>query len=91
MNQQPVQRNWSSYNLAQTSEKFLAMKILNEAVECLQTPYIYKGNGRPHIGLEDMLRSEGVQQLLFQENDGRDRNRLRPAIHPRDSPLQFHQ
>ncbi len=42
--------------MAQTSEKMLALKLICQAVDALQIPYIYKGNGRPSIGLDDMLK-----------------------------------
>lgn len=56
MNQQTVQRNWSLYNAAQTSEKLLFMRILNDAVNSMNIEYAYKGNGRPSIGMEDMIK-----------------------------------
>ncbi len=49
-------RNWSLYNIAQTSEKLLALRILNDAVNHLNIPYDYKGNGRPPIGIDDMIK-----------------------------------
>ncbi len=44
------------YNLAQTSEKLLFMRILNDAVNSMGIEYKYKGNGRPSIGIEDMVK-----------------------------------
>lgn len=44
------------YNLAQTSEKLLFMRILNDAVNSMDIEYTYKGNGRPSIGVEDMIK-----------------------------------
>ena len=55
-NQQAAHRNWSLYNTAQTSEKLLALRIISDAVNSLKIPYIYQGNGRPSIGLDDMLK-----------------------------------
>ncbi len=49
-------RNWSLYNMAQTREKLLALKLLNEAVDFLNIPYEYVGRGRPPIGLDDMVK-----------------------------------
>jgi|SRR3989344_7982761 len=54
--QQAAHRNWTAYNKAQTSEKLLVLRIINDAVNCLPIDYSYKGNGRPSIGLDDMLK-----------------------------------
>lgn len=51
-----TQRNWSSYNLAQTSEKLLFLRMLNDVVNYLNISYEYKGNGRPPIGVDDMIK-----------------------------------
>lgn len=56
MSQQIVTRNWALYNMAQTKEKLLFLRILNDAVDSMEIPYEYKGNGRPQIGLDDMLK-----------------------------------
>ncbi|MCK5023943.1 MAG: transposase, partial [Candidatus Aenigmarchaeota archaeon] len=56
MNQQAQHRDWSLYNQAQTQEKLLAMRLISHAVDFLQIPYEYKGNGRPHISVDDMLK-----------------------------------
>ncbi len=50
-------RNWPLYNLAQTSEKLLALKLLNDAVDALNIPYHYSGRGRPPIGLDDVIKA----------------------------------
>ncbi len=49
-------RNWSSYNLSHTSEKIVAMRILNDAVNSLGIPYDYDGIGRPPIPMDDMIK-----------------------------------
>lgn len=54
--QTTTDRNWSMYNMAQTSEKLLFMRILNDAVNSMDIKYAYKGNGRPSIGIEDMIK-----------------------------------
>lgn len=50
------QQNWPLYNLSQTKEKLMFLKILNEAVDALCIPYEYVGNGRPHYCLDDMIK-----------------------------------
>ena len=57
MEQAIVQRNWHQYNAAQTSEKLLAMKLICNAIDRLQIPYEYAGNGRPHISTDDMIKA----------------------------------
>ncbi len=57
MNQTTYQRDWALYNLAQTSEKLLAMRLISEAVDYLRIPYVYGGNGRPPIGYDDMIKA----------------------------------
>jgi len=47
MTQQTITRNWTAYNLSQTSEKLLALRIISDAVDFLGLNYAYKGNGRP--------------------------------------------
>ena len=42
-------RNWSKYNFAQTSEKLMFLKIINESVNAMGIKYEYVGNGRPRI------------------------------------------
>lgn len=49
-------QNWQLYNLSQTKEKMLFLKIINDAVNYLNIPYEYQGNGRPRIGLDDMIK-----------------------------------
>lgn len=49
-------RHWTQYNLAHTSEKIVAMRILNEAVNSLNIPYEYNGIGRPPMGIDDMIK-----------------------------------
>lgn len=60
MKQQTIQttlkRDWSQYNLYQSEEKLIFLKMLNDAVNTLDIPYEYCGNGRPKIGTEDMLK-----------------------------------
>jgi transposase len=56
MEQQAAHRNWSLYNLAQTSEKLLFLKMVSDAVDAMQIPYAYKGNGRPSLGIDDMIK-----------------------------------
>lgn len=50
------ERNWPNYNAAQTSEKMLAMRLLNEAVRHLEIPWEYQGRGRKPIPIQDMLK-----------------------------------
>ena len=50
-------RDWSLYNLAQTQEKILAAKMLNDAVDSLELPYYYCGNGRPGMYMGDMIKA----------------------------------
>ncbi len=42
--------------MAQTEEKLLATRLISEAVNFLQVPFEYKGNGRPGICLDDMIK-----------------------------------
>jgi transposase len=49
-------QNWTLYNMSQTKEKMLFLKILNDAVNYLNIDYAYKGDGRPHYPLEDMIK-----------------------------------
>lgn len=49
-------QNWTLYNKSQTKEKMFFLKILNDAVDALQIEYDYKGNGRPHFPLDDMIK-----------------------------------
>ncbi len=56
MTKQTYSQNWSVYNLAQTSEKLLFLKLLNDAVDYLQIPYEYSF-GRPHAPIDDMLKA----------------------------------
>jgi len=49
-------QNWALYNLSQTKEKLMFLKILNDAVDYLEIPYEYKGNGRPPHDLRDMIK-----------------------------------
>jgi len=49
-------QNWTVYNLSQTKEKLMFLKILNDSVNYLNIDYKYKGNGRPHYPLEDMIK-----------------------------------
>ncbi len=44
------------YNLAQTSEKQIAFKILSDAVDAMQVPYFYPGNGRPAVGMDTLIK-----------------------------------
>lgn len=48
-------QNWSLYNLSQTKEKMVFLRLLNEAVGSLNIEYSYKF-GRPHAPLDDMLK-----------------------------------
>jgi len=48
-------QNWPLYNLSQTKEKMMFLKILNDAVDYLNIPYEYQF-GRPHIGLDDAIK-----------------------------------
>src|SRR3989338_1309628 len=50
-------RNWSIYNQAMTKEKFIAFKLISDAVDFMQIPFCYKGNGRPHLDHSDMLKA----------------------------------
>jgi transposase len=54
--QQPVQRNWSLYNMAQCEEKSLFLRIISDAVDALCIETEYKGNGRPPYPLDDILK-----------------------------------
>ena len=56
LEREPPGRNWPLYNYAQSKEKLIAMRILHEAVNCLDMPYGYKGNGRPPEELHDILK-----------------------------------
>jgi len=56
MSQQAAHRNWSLYNLAQTGEKMLFLKIISNAVDALDIPYTYAGRGQPSIGIDDMIK-----------------------------------
>lgn len=49
-------QNWPVYNLAQTKEKMLFLKIINESVNSMEIPYEYKGDGRPHYPIDDMIK-----------------------------------
>lgn len=49
-------RNWSLYNTAQQREKFIVMKLISDAVDFMEIPYCYHGNGRPHLDNADMLK-----------------------------------
>ena len=49
-------QNWQVYNLSQTKEKLMFLKILNDSVNYLNIDYKYKGDGRPHYPLEDMIK-----------------------------------
>jgi len=57
MEQEVTCRNWSMYNLSQTSEKLLAMRLISECVNHLRIPYKYVGNGRPSMGLDEMMKA----------------------------------
>ncbi len=50
-------RNWPLYNQAMTREKFIVFKLISDAVNFMQIPYCYKGNGRPHLDNADMLKA----------------------------------
>jgi hypothetical protein len=56
MSHQAAHRNWSLYNLAQTGEKMLFLRIISDAVNALDILYAYKGNGRPPLGMDDMIK-----------------------------------
>lgn len=49
-------QNWTTYNLAQTKEKVIGLKLLSDAIDYLDIPYKYKGNGRPSIGISEMIK-----------------------------------
>ncbi len=49
-------RDWSLYNLSQTKEKMMFLRILNDAVDSMAIPYDYDGTGRPPIPKSDMLK-----------------------------------
>lgn len=49
-------KNWSLYNMAQTKEKMLFLRLLSDVVDFMDIQYDYKGNGRPHIAMDDMLK-----------------------------------
>ncbi len=51
-----LKRDWSLYNTYQSEEKLMFMRMLSDAVNALDIPYEYCGNGRPKIGMEDMLK-----------------------------------
>ena len=54
-------RNWPQYNAAQTSEKMLAIRLLSDAIDFMEVPYVYSGNGRPPVQIADMLK--GLLQI----------------------------
>lgn len=56
MNVITKERDWPSYNLAQTSEKLLFLKILNDAVNSLGIPKVYVGRGRPRLDADEMIK-----------------------------------
>jgi len=49
-------QDWPMYNLAQTKEKVIFMKLLNSAVDSLAIPYQYHKNGRPPLPIGDMIK-----------------------------------
>lgn len=48
-------QDWSLYNLSQTKEKMMFLKILNDAVDSLGIEYKYKF-GRPTVPIDDMIK-----------------------------------
>jgi hypothetical protein len=48
-------KNWHLYNLSQTKEKLMFLKILNDAVDYLGIEYTYKF-GRPHVPIDDLIK-----------------------------------
>lgn len=48
-------QNWSLYNLSQTKEKMMFLKLLNNAVDCLEIPCNYSF-GRPSVPVDDMIK-----------------------------------
>lgn len=50
-------RKWTLYNLAQTSEKTLFMKVLSDAVDALDMQQRYCGDGRPSTPIDDMIKA----------------------------------
>ncbi|UCG54764.1 MAG: hypothetical protein JSV32_00665, partial [Dehalococcoidia bacterium] len=53
---QTTLRDWAAYDNGQTREKLIFMRLLNDAVNSMNIEYKYVGNGRPSIGMEDMLK-----------------------------------
>ena len=50
-------QNWSAYNQAQTSEKFMFLQIINLLVKSLRIKQYVKKDGRPPLSIEDMIQS----------------------------------
>jgi len=50
-------RDWASYNKAQTSEKFMFLRLLSESVNSLNVITYTTKQGRPPLQLSDMLKS----------------------------------
>ncbi|MBI4010134.1 MAG: transposase [Candidatus Aenigmarchaeota archaeon] len=48
-------QNWSLYNLSQTKEKMMFLKLLNDAVDFLGIEYEYEF-GRPHVPIDDLIK-----------------------------------
>lgn len=64
MTNQTYSQNWGLYNLSQTKEKLMFIRLLNNAVDYLNIPYDYKSNGRPHIPYDDKVNYIGPNTFL---------------------------
>jgi transposase len=49
-------RDWGLYNTSQTEEKSLALRIIHDVVEILEIEEKGNVNGRPRIGMKNMLK-----------------------------------
>jgi len=65
-------RDWSAYNKAQTGEKFMFLRLLNESVSSLNITTYTTKKGRPSFQLSDMLKSCCIK--LFNDFSARRNN-----------------
>ena len=50
------QENWSLYQASCGMEKLMFLKIIKEAINYLEIPFNYKGDGRPEVDLRDIIK-----------------------------------
>lgn len=51
------QESWSLYEKACSQEKLMFLRILKDAVDYMNLEYKYKGNGRPQIFYDDLIKA----------------------------------